>query len=58
MSTSWDDTEREDGDDTDEDDAGMIGGGGPAETADADADEELDRHGDNLARADEDELER
>jgi hypothetical protein len=33
-------------------DAGLIGGGGPAETIDGDDDEELDEHGDNLREAD------
>ena len=40
-----------------DDDVGLVGGGSVAETVggDAAADAELDEHGDNLTRADEDE---
>lgn len=51
MTSSWDEpTEDEE---TEDDDPGFLGGGGVAETAEGD-DAELDEHGDNLARADDD----
>ena len=56
MSSEWDEPaevaeERED-------DPGFLGGGGPAETLDEGSEEELDEHGDNLAYADDDEVEK
>ena len=50
MSDSWD----EPVDDTEDDDPGFLGGGGPGATM-GDGDEELDEHGDRLA-GDEDEI--
>ena len=54
MTTEWDDTEEL----GDEDDTGLLGGGGPAETMDPgdEDDAALDEHGDNLAYADEEEV--
>ena len=54
MSTEWDEpaesTEEEEGD------PGFLGGGGIARTVGDDDDAELDEHGDNLQRADDEEL--
>ncbi|MBA2359297.1 MAG: hypothetical protein H0V84_12825 [Actinobacteria bacterium] len=48
MTSEWDkETEATD------DDAGFLGGGGPAAELEDGDDEELDHHGDNLATADE-----
>ena len=51
MATEWNEEEDEAAEDP-----GFVGGGGPAETIDGSDDAELDEHGDNLSRADEDEL--
>ena len=51
MTTDWNEPE-EDRDD----DPGLLGGGGVAETLGGDVEDELDTHGDNLSRVDEDEL--
>ena len=53
MTTEWD--ELEEGEESEED-PGFLGGGGPARIIEGDAEEELDEHGDNLDRVDEDEL--
>ena len=51
MTTEWD----EQGEDGGEEDPGFVGGGGPPSTmGDDDADAELDEHGDNLSRVEED----
>lgn len=49
MTDAWNEDERQDEDE--ETDVGIIGGGGPAATIDAD-DETLDEHGENLREAD------
>ena len=55
MADEWDEgDEPEEGES--ESDPGFVGGGGPASTIFGDDDEALDEHGDNLSRADEDEL--
>lgn len=50
MTTDWDDQGEVGG----EDDPGFLGGGGPPSTMGDDADPELDEHGDNLSRVEED----
>ncbi len=52
MTTEWDSQPGE----SDEADAGMLGGGGPAETMDEEVGDEADEHGDRLAHADEEQL--
>ncbi len=47
------DTDFDRDDESREDDPGFAGGGGVARTAEGDAEETLDEHGDNLAKADE-----
>jgi len=54
MTSSWDEPKEDE--ETGKDDPGFLGGGGVAETAEGDDDDELDEHGDNLARADDDDL--
>ena len=54
VTTDWDEPDEQDDDEADED-TGFLGGGGPAETIEG-GDERLDEHGDNLAKADEDDL--
>ncbi len=54
MTSEWDEPveadEQEDGEDAD---VGFLGGGGMPRTMDGDDEAELDEHGDNLQRADE-----
>ncbi len=54
MTASWDEPTVDE--ETEDDDPGFVGGGGVAETAEGDDDDQLDEHGDNLARADDDEV--
>ena len=54
MASEWTDPEELGGEE--DDDPGILGGGGPAATIGEGADEELDEHGDNLHRADDEEL--
>ena len=53
MTSEWDE-EQEFGDE--EEDPGFVGGGGLADALDEGDDAELDEHGDNLARVDDEEL--
>ena len=58
MTTDWNEPDEMEEDEPEED-PGFVGGGGPARTIfgdDEEASEELDEHGDNLSRADEDEI--
>ncbi len=57
MTTEWSEPEEEI-EEPDADDPGFVGGGGPASTMDdvPGDEEELDEHGDNLSRADEEDL--
>ncbi len=54
MTSGWDEPKEDE--EVEQDDPGFLGGGGVAETAEGNDDDELDEHGDNLATADEDEL--
>ena len=57
MSSEWNEPE-EQVEEGEGEDPGFLGGGGPAETIEGGlgGDEELDEHGDNLSRADDEQL--
>ena len=56
MTTEWDEPEEGEESDEGDEDPGFLGGGGPARIIEGDAEEELDEHGDNLDRVDEDQV--
>ncbi|MBD0329680.1 MAG: hypothetical protein ICV64_06210 [Thermoleophilia bacterium] len=59
MSSTWDDAEHVELEGAeDEDDVGLVGGGGPPATMDEDDTDELDRHGGNLREVDEHDVDR
>ena len=56
MTTEWDEPVEADEQNDDDADVGFLGGGGMPRTMGGDDEAELDEHGDNLQRADDEEL--